>query len=204
MAAAVTDSGGGQWILPRVGFAGLPVTSLPVTRERRPEGSSAYTSWKRLRVGVLSFADGLARRQADTRSAPVFLVAAFVLATVLHAVADSGAPFGIGDEGFRYLLSRSYARGEVLHERYQVLYPTGQYVWLGTVMRLFGEELAVYRWGCALLGGLGGSGSLRSAPPALGRPGLGAGRGARRHHPGVAKDTGVAPRRSGRARPCGP
>jgi glycosyltransferase involved in cell wall biosynthesis len=38
--------------LPQVGLAGLPMTSIPVTRESRGEGESSYTGWRRLRMGL--------------------------------------------------------------------------------------------------------------------------------------------------------
>jgi glycosyltransferase involved in cell wall biosynthesis len=50
------------WILPPVGLAGLPVTSIPVERQRRKVGTTAYTSWRRLHVGLASLTDGVRRR----------------------------------------------------------------------------------------------------------------------------------------------
>ena len=73
-------------------------------------------------------------------------------ALVLHLLI-SGRSFDVGDEGFRYLLARSWARGENLFAHFQVLYPTGEYVWFGALMRALGERLAVVRLGNAILGG---------------------------------------------------
>jgi hypothetical protein len=66
---------------------------------------------------------------------------------------DLWRPFSLGDEAFRYLLSRHWAHGDNLFERFMVLYPTGQYAFYGSIMRIFGEELWVLRLGQSLLGG---------------------------------------------------
>ncbi len=75
------------------------------------------------------------------------------LATMVFLAFDIWRPFNLGDEAFRYLLARSWARGENLFERFMVLYPTGQYVFFGSVMRVLGEGLWVLRLGRAVLGG---------------------------------------------------
>lgn len=43
-----------EYIVPMIGLAGLPITSVPVERERRRYGLSAYTSSERLSVGIRS------------------------------------------------------------------------------------------------------------------------------------------------------
>lgn len=73
--------------------------------------------------------------------------------TAIFFAIDLHRPFNLGDEGFQYLLSRSWARGESIFNRFQMLYPVGQHLWLGTFMRVFGEELWVLRLGGAVLGG---------------------------------------------------
>ncbi len=40
------------WILPMIGFSGLPMTSVPVERSPRSRGRSAYSAWGRWRIGL--------------------------------------------------------------------------------------------------------------------------------------------------------
>jgi hypothetical protein len=63
-------------------------------------------------------------------------------------------PFGVHDEGFQYLQSWAWAHGGLLFSRFDVLYPIGQYVWFGTLMRLLGDGLWVLRVARALLAGV--------------------------------------------------
>jgi glycosyltransferase involved in cell wall biosynthesis len=39
-------------VVAMIGLSGLPFTSRPVTRNRRPVGASAFSAWRRLRTGV--------------------------------------------------------------------------------------------------------------------------------------------------------
>lgn len=50
--ALVAMAGPRPRLLPMIGLTGLPTTSLPVPRELRRHGTSAYTAWRRLRSGV--------------------------------------------------------------------------------------------------------------------------------------------------------
>ena len=45
-------------LVPMIGLLGRPVTSVPVERQKRPRGATAYSGWRRLRVAVsiLAFA----------------------------------------------------------------------------------------------------------------------------------------------------
>ncbi len=43
-------------VVPMIGLSGLPIASLSIERVRRPRGSSAYSSLRRLRVGVATLA----------------------------------------------------------------------------------------------------------------------------------------------------
>lgn len=52
MVRSLLERRGDGWILPLIGFSGLPVTSVPVQRSVRPLGTSAYSSWGRVRVAV--------------------------------------------------------------------------------------------------------------------------------------------------------
>lgn len=63
-------------------------------------------------------------------------------------------PLDLGDEGYTYLLARSWARGEGLYSRFEMLYPPGEFLWIGTSMRLLGETLPAFRFGAASLVGL--------------------------------------------------
>lgn len=138
------------WILPMLGLSGHPATSLPVARDARSEGRSAYSGWGRLRVAVPPIVYALRRRLGDRSSAP-FVCFAVALGLLLATVFEP--PFQLADEGFRYVLSRSWARGDSLFERFMVLYPTGQYAYFGGWMGLLGEQLWVLRLGRAFLGG---------------------------------------------------
>jgi glycosyltransferase involved in cell wall biosynthesis len=42
------------FIVAMAGCSGLPMTSIPVERSARPRGESAYSSWKRLKTGMLA------------------------------------------------------------------------------------------------------------------------------------------------------
>jgi len=46
-------------VIPLIGMAGLPVTSVPMKRSRRPVGSSAYSSFRRLLTGLETVASAL-------------------------------------------------------------------------------------------------------------------------------------------------
>jgi len=87
------------------------------------------------------------------RQLPVEAMVCAVLAVVVFLSFDLWRPFNMGDEAFRYLLSRSWARGENLFQRFLVLYPTGSYAFYGSIMRMLGEGLWVLRLGRAVLGG---------------------------------------------------
>lgn len=41
-------------LLPLIGYTGLPLASIPVARDRRPRGDSAYNLWGRLKTGLLA------------------------------------------------------------------------------------------------------------------------------------------------------
>lgn len=40
------------YVIPAIGLSKLKITSIPVERSKRLEGSSAYSSWKRLKIGT--------------------------------------------------------------------------------------------------------------------------------------------------------
>ena len=68
---------------------------------------------------------------------------------------DVSRPLDLGDESFQYLMSSAWARGENLFAQFQVLYPTGQYAFFGTLFHLLGDRLWVLRLGRAILSGIG-------------------------------------------------
>lgn len=69
----------------------------------------------------------------------------------------AGRPFDLGDEGYAYLLARLVARGELLYRSFDPIYPPGEFLWLGTWLRLFGDHLLVLRAAAAALVGLAGA-----------------------------------------------
>ena len=87
------------------------------------------------------------------RSAAI-LAACAALGALAAMLVNARRPFGLTDEGFQYLLSRSWAHGDNLFQRFEVLYPIGQYAWYGTWMALFGDAVWVLRLGRALLCGI--------------------------------------------------
>lgn len=90
-----------------------------------------------------------------TRSpSAVLLASCGVLATLVAFLINLHRPFGLTDEGLQYLLSRSWARGENLFQRFELLYPAGQYAWYGTWMALLGDAVWVLRLGRAALSGV--------------------------------------------------
>lgn len=44
-------AGARPWVTAMIGCTGLPLVSVPVVRDQRREGSSAYSSWKRVQSG---------------------------------------------------------------------------------------------------------------------------------------------------------
>jgi hypothetical protein len=58
----VAVRGGGPSIVAMIGCSRRPIASVPVARDRRPEGRSAYSSWRRLRSGTEALAWVLRRR----------------------------------------------------------------------------------------------------------------------------------------------
>lgn len=160
------------FLVARVGLAGLPVAGVPVARAERPRGGSAYSSWGRLRAGLAGVAFSLRERRRIRRSAqagaagdpalPVRRHPGTTLAQVLGwglvstlvgFAAGRGRAFGLGDEGFRYLLSRAWAEGEPIHRLFHLLYVPGQYGYFGTFLRALGPELETLRFAEAVLGG---------------------------------------------------
>jgi len=63
------------FVVAMIGSTGLPMISIPIRRDRRASGGSAYTSWDRLRVGVQTLAWAAAWRlgagSASTEAASV-------------------------------------------------------------------------------------------------------------------------------------
>ncbi|MBZ5589083.1 MAG: hypothetical protein LAO05_11030 [Acidobacteriia bacterium] len=86
--------------------------------------------------------------------AAALLASCGLLATLVAFLINLHRPFGLTDEGFQYLLSRSWARGENLFQRFELLYPAGQYAWYGAWMALLGDAVWVLRLGRALLCGV--------------------------------------------------
>lgn len=59
----------GPSVLAMIGCAGLPLASIPVPRSPRRDGRSGYSSWKRLKIGVLSIVWVLSiKRRGNSRS----------------------------------------------------------------------------------------------------------------------------------------
>lgn len=139
------------WVLPMIGLSGRSVASVPVQRAVRAEGTSAYSGWDRLGVALPPIVYALRRLCLQRRI--IEALACSLLALVVYLAFAFEPPFQLSDEGFRYLLSRSSARGDSLFDRYMVLYPTGQYAYFGAWMKLLGEELWVLRLARAFLGG---------------------------------------------------
>jgi glycosyltransferase involved in cell wall biosynthesis len=50
------------FVVAMIGSTGLPMTSIPIRRDRRSSGRSAYTAWGRLRVGIQTLAWAVAWR----------------------------------------------------------------------------------------------------------------------------------------------
>jgi glycosyltransferase involved in cell wall biosynthesis len=44
------------FVVAMIGGTGLPLASIPIRRDRRPSGRSAYTPWDRFRVGIQTLA----------------------------------------------------------------------------------------------------------------------------------------------------
>ena len=114
-----------------------------------------------------------ARDAGAGRWAVEALLCAFVAAAAPLPFA-ARRPFGLGDEGFLFLLSQGWAAGEPLFSRYHLLYPTGQYSFYGALMRLFGDSMLVLRCGHALLGGVAAALLLLAARRAGAGPALAA------------------------------
>lgn len=70
-----------------------------------------------------------------------------------HFLMTFADPFSADDQGLQYLLSRSWARGESLFARWDLLYIPGQYSYFGSLMRVLGEDLWVHRLGGSVLVG---------------------------------------------------
>ncbi len=52
MIAALLETEAGPSVVAMVGLSGLPHTSIPVVRDSRTSGRSAYRGWNRLRAGI--------------------------------------------------------------------------------------------------------------------------------------------------------
>ena len=58
------------FVVGMIGFTGLPMASVPVRRDRRPAGRSAYTGWDRFRVAMHALAWATAFRLGAGAKAP--------------------------------------------------------------------------------------------------------------------------------------
>lgn len=159
------------FVVAQVGLASLPISAVPVARVGRPAGASAYSSWGRLRAGTAAVAFALRERRRSRRdphsgpagdpaassrppAAAVSLALGWGFASALAGfAAGRGRAFGLGDEGFRYLLSQAWAEGEALHRLFHLLYVPGQYAYFGTFLRALGPQIEVLRLAEAVLGG---------------------------------------------------
>lgn len=156
------------YIVAMIGLSGMPLSALLVTRQGRSQGSSAYSFYRRALLGLSALRFAWRWRQGapgarEDRSHPspigrpnpwLQALGCGALAALVAFVLEWHRPFGIGDEGFRYLLSASWARGEDLYRTFHLLYPAGQYAYYGLLLRLAGPQLWVLRLGDSLLGGL--------------------------------------------------
>ncbi len=52
----------GPFVVAMIGCTGLPVTSIPVTRAPRPTSRSAYSFWRRCKIGLLAIAWVVSRK----------------------------------------------------------------------------------------------------------------------------------------------
>ena len=142
----------GEYLVGHLAALHLPAVFVSFPRVPRPDGGSGYSWARRIGLARSALAWGWKRRARPFLPAHVLLgaTAAFAVAFLLL----NGQPFGLQDDGFRYLLSRTWARGAGLFGSFDLLYPPGAYVWFGSWMRLFGEQVWVLRLGQALLVGL--------------------------------------------------
>ncbi|NOZ94997.1 MAG: glycosyltransferase [Acidobacteria bacterium] len=142
----------GEYLVGHLAALRRPFALVSFPRVGRPGGGSAYSWSARMRLGTsaLSWAWRHRPRPFPPAQAVLCAAAAALIAFVLLA----GQPFGLQDDGFRYLLSRTWARGAGLFPTFDLLYPPGAYLWYGGWMRLLGEGLWVLRLGQALLVGL--------------------------------------------------
>lgn len=90
-------------------------------------------------------------------------------ATLLVFALGWGRAFGIGDEGFMFLLADAWAAGEPLFARWEVRYPPGQYVWLGSWLAVFGRHLEVLRLAAACFSGAAAALVFAALAPWTGR-----------------------------------
>jgi hypothetical protein len=74
--------------------------------------------------------------------------------TLLAYLVSRPDPFDPADEGMRLLLSSRWAAGGSLFDVFQPIYPPGQYVYFGVLLRLLGGTLDSLRLAHALLGGV--------------------------------------------------
>ena len=142
----------GEYLVGHLAALRLPAAVVSFPRVPRPGGGSGY-SWG-TRTGLALSALGWAWRHRPRPFVPAQAVACASAAAILAFILLNGQPFGLQDDGFRYLLSRTWARGSGLFASFDLLYPPGAYTWYGGWMRLLGEQLSVLRLGQALLVGV--------------------------------------------------
>ena len=76
------------------------------------------------------------------------------VATIIAVLLTWNAPYRLTDEGFRFLLARTWADGGSLFEHFRLLYLPGEYVWFGGWLGAFGSTLHTIRVANAVLLGL--------------------------------------------------
>ncbi len=158
----------GDYLLAHLAALGEPFTLVAFDRPPRPGGGSGYGFRRRLALAARGLALGWRLRARPFL--PLHALGCAAVAGVLGSLQALTRPFGLSDDGFRWLLSAEWARGGGLYDRFQLLYPLGQYVWYGSWIAALGEHLASLRLAQGALTGLAAGLLARPVARAAGLP----------------------------------
>ena len=142
----------GDYLVGHLAALGLPAGLVKFPRTVRPGGGSSYSWHGRTRLAR----QGLrwAWRHRKRPFLPLHALGCGLTAAAISFLLLLSQPFGLQDDGFRYLLSSNWASGTDIFSDFHLLYLPGAYVWYGGWMSLLGHQLWVLRLGQALLTGL--------------------------------------------------
>lgn len=131
-----------------IAHAARAITTVPVLRQRRPSGRSAYSRGARLLVALRALCcaaelRSMRARAAESRRSPLAAVLVVAGAAVYYMAQAARFPFRLGDEGYLFHVADAVNHGRVLYRDVQLsLYPPELFHLFALVLRIVGRSIA--------------------------------------------------------------